>query len=155
MRPTLNTNFKLVPVLLLLFITAGYKTLLLDTVTHLFSFGVWTALAYKAIVTVCIAVVTTQIYLGVSALIEKYWMIIFTKVFCNYKKPWFLPFLNVLVLKTFRASLGVFVQMNRSRNFFKPWTATSVLKIWTLWLRSSSRNKFLLNFPQFHCYYKR
>ena len=72
MRPTLNTNFKLVPVLLLLFITAGYKTLLLDTVTHLFCFGVWTALAYKAIVTVCIAVVTTQIYLGVSALIEKY-----------------------------------------------------------------------------------
>jgi len=71
-RPTLSTNFKLVPVLLLLFFAAGYKTLLLDTVTHLFTFGVWTALAYKAVVTMCIAVVTLQIYLGVTALIEKY-----------------------------------------------------------------------------------
>jgi hypothetical protein len=68
----LNTNFRLVPVLILLFTLAGYKSLLLDTVTNLFGFGVWTALAYKAVVTLCIAVVTLQIYLGVTALIEKY-----------------------------------------------------------------------------------
>jgi hypothetical protein len=71
-RTTLSSNFKLVPVLLGLFFLTSYKTLMLDTLTHLFACGVWTALAYKAIVTVCLAVVTLQIYLGVTALIEKY-----------------------------------------------------------------------------------
>ena len=43
-----------------------------DTLSHMLMFGVWTALAYKAVVTLCLAVVTLQIYLGVTALIEKY-----------------------------------------------------------------------------------
>jgi hypothetical protein len=41
-------------------------------VANIFAFGVWTSLAYKAVVTLCIAVVTLQIYLGVTAIIEKY-----------------------------------------------------------------------------------
>ena len=46
--------------------------MILDTVTNVFGFGVWTVLAFKAIVTLCIAVVALQIYLGVTAIIEKY-----------------------------------------------------------------------------------
>lgn len=71
-RNTLSSNFKLTPVLVLLIALTSYKTLILDTLTHMLMFGVWTALAYKAVVTLCLAVVALQIYLGVTALIEKY-----------------------------------------------------------------------------------
>ena len=67
-----GSNFKLMPVLVLLLVLTSYKTLLLDTVTHVLVLGVWTSLAYKAIVTLCLAVVTLQVFLGVTALVEKY-----------------------------------------------------------------------------------
>ena len=129
-RSTLGSNFKLMPVLVLLFALTSYKTLILvtnpqwsvlhpqlnklewfefcctyshalayfklkcvdvklflvidflqDTLSHMLMFGVWTALAYKAVVTLCLAVVTLQIYLGVTALIEKYWKRLFRNLF--------------------------------------------------------------------------
>jgi hypothetical protein len=60
------------PILVLLFVLTSYKTLLLETLSHVLVLGVWTALAYKAIVTLCLAVVTLQVFLGVTALVEKY-----------------------------------------------------------------------------------
>ncbi len=57
----------LLPVLGVLILVCSYKTLLLDTATHVFGLGVWTALAYKALTTLALGALTLQLYGAVTA----------------------------------------------------------------------------------------
>lgn len=61
-----------VPVLIVLGVICSYKTLILDWLVHAFALGAWTALAYKGIVTMCLGLVTLQLYVGMTALTDKY-----------------------------------------------------------------------------------
>ncbi|CAB4060488.1 Transmembrane protein 147 [Lepeophtheirus salmonis] len=56
-----------IPVIIGLLVISSYKTLILDTFVHSFGLGIWTALAYKAIVTLCIGLITLQLYVGITA----------------------------------------------------------------------------------------
>nr|ADD24262.1 Transmembrane protein 147 [Lepeophtheirus salmonis] len=56
-----------IPVIIGLLVMSSYKTLILDTFVHSFGLGIWTALAYKAIVTLCIGLITLQLYVGITA----------------------------------------------------------------------------------------
>ena len=62
-----DVNKTLVPVLAVLMLACCYKTLLLDTITHVFSLGAWTALFYKAVTSAGLGLVTLQLYVGVTA----------------------------------------------------------------------------------------
>merc|ERR1719411_2610057 len=61
-----------VPVLIVLAVMCSYKTLILDFIVDSFALGSWTALAYKALATLSLALVTLQMYVGMTALTEKY-----------------------------------------------------------------------------------
>eukprot|EP00096_Caligus_rogercresseyi_P003924 TRINITY_DN1781_c0_g1_i1.p1 TRINITY_DN1781_c0_g1~~TRINITY_DN1781_c0_g1_i1.p1 ORF type:complete len:241 (+),score=48.50 TRINITY_DN1781_c0_g1_i1:128-850(+) len=56
-----------VPVIIGLLVISSYKTLILDLFVHSFALGVWTALAYKAILTLCLGLITMQLYVGITA----------------------------------------------------------------------------------------
>merc|ERR1719266_2274947 len=61
-----------VPVLIILAVMCSYKTLVLDWIVDSFALGSWTALSYKALATVSLALVTLQMYVGMTALTDKY-----------------------------------------------------------------------------------
>ena len=61
-----------VPVLIVLAVMCSYKTLILDFIVDSFALGSWTALAYKALATLSLALVTLQMYVGMTALTDKY-----------------------------------------------------------------------------------
>ncbi len=61
-----------VPVIVTLGAICSYKSLILDSLVQAFSLGVWTALAYKALSTVLLGLVTLQLYVGMTALTDKY-----------------------------------------------------------------------------------
>lgn len=62
-----DVNKTVLPILALLMGVCSYKTLMLDSFVHFFALNVWTALAYKAIVTLCLGLITLQLYIGVTA----------------------------------------------------------------------------------------
>ena len=62
-----------VPVLIVLGFMCSYKTLILDWIVDSFALGSWTALGYKGLATLSLALVTLQMYVGMTALTDKYW----------------------------------------------------------------------------------
>ena len=63
----------LFPLVVLLTIICSYKTLLLDLTTNAFELGSWTSLALKAFLTTSLGLITLQIYVGITTVLEKYW----------------------------------------------------------------------------------
>ena len=62
----------LFPLVVLLTIICSYKTLLLDLTSNAFDLGSWTSLAIKAILTSTLGLITLQIYVGITTVLEKY-----------------------------------------------------------------------------------
>ena len=50
----------------------SYKSLILDWLVHSFSIGAWTALMYKALSSMCLGVITLQMYIGMTSITDKY-----------------------------------------------------------------------------------
>lgn len=63
-RHDLDKKFK--PIVTLLLIATPYKSLWLDAVIRFFISGLWTTLAFKALATCSIGVVTLHIYAGLA-----------------------------------------------------------------------------------------
>merc|ERR1719210_531556 len=61
-----------VPVLIVLGFMCSYKTLILDWIVDSFALGSWTALGYKGLSTFALSLVTLQMYVGMTALTDKY-----------------------------------------------------------------------------------
>merc|ERR1719510_475003 len=62
----------LIPLVILLTLLCSYKTLLLDLSTNAFDFGDWTSLFLKAFLTTIFGLITLQIYVGVTTVLEKH-----------------------------------------------------------------------------------
>lgn len=62
----------IVPALIIVGVMCSYKTLVLDWFIHSFGLGAWSALAYKALATSGLGLVTLQMYVGMTALTDKY-----------------------------------------------------------------------------------
>merc|ERR1712141_977954 len=62
----------IVPALAIVGLMCSYKSLILDWIVDSFALGSWTALSYKALATVSLALVTLQMYVGMTALTDKY-----------------------------------------------------------------------------------
>lgn len=61
----------LFPLVVLLTVLCSYKTLLLDLTTNAFDLGSWTSLAFKAFLTTTLGLITMQIYVGITTVLEK------------------------------------------------------------------------------------
>jgi len=61
----------LFPLVVLLTVLCSYKTLLLDLTTNAFDLGSWTSLAFKAFLTATLGLITMQIYVGITTVLEK------------------------------------------------------------------------------------
>ena len=57
----------LLPILCILVVTCSYQSLLVEALANMFALGVWTRLVYQAITTLCLGLVTLQLYSGVTA----------------------------------------------------------------------------------------
>ncbi|TRY78691.1 hypothetical protein TCAL_04238 [Tigriopus californicus] len=66
-----DANPALNPVLAILIGMSTYKTLLLDSFIHMFGIGVWTALLYKALISMALGLVSLQLFV-VSTINDKY-----------------------------------------------------------------------------------
>merc|ERR1719510_2836227 len=62
----------LFPLVILLTLLCSYKTLLLDLTTNAFDLGGWTSLALKAFLTTTFGLITLQIYIGITTVLEKH-----------------------------------------------------------------------------------
>merc|ERR1719242_1202046 len=62
----------LFPLVVLLTIICSYKTLLLDLTTNAFELGSWTSLALKAFLTTSLGLITLQIYVGITTVLERH-----------------------------------------------------------------------------------
>ncbi len=62
----------IVPVLVIVGLMCSYKGLVLDWLVHSFALGAWTSLLYKLISTLCLSLVTLQMYVGMTSLTDKY-----------------------------------------------------------------------------------
>ena len=62
-----DVSRSLLPAVGALVAACAYKALLLDALVNALALGVWTALAYKAAVTTALALLSLQIYIGVTA----------------------------------------------------------------------------------------
>lgn len=62
----------LLPLVILLTLFCSYKSLLLDLTTNAFNLGDWTSLALKTFLTTTLGLITLQIYVGVTTVLEKH-----------------------------------------------------------------------------------
>ena len=62
----------IVPALAIVGLMCSYKSLILDWLVHSFSIGAWTALMYKALSSLCLGVITLQMYIGMTSITDKY-----------------------------------------------------------------------------------
>ena len=62
----------LFPLVILLTVLCSYKTLLLDLTTNAFELGAWTSLALKAFLTTTLGLITLQIYVGITTVLERH-----------------------------------------------------------------------------------
>merc|ERR1712179_71315 len=62
-----DVNKKVLPIIVFLIGISSYKTLMLDSMVTAFALGPWMALFYKTIMTLCLGVITLQLYIGITA----------------------------------------------------------------------------------------